>query len=151
MAFILSNNGRNYFESINNRKDGGKKFDYMFDIYYIGLLVGFSIIKLGDESDLEDEEFVKNYPGNYESISKLISGLLINAEMKRRDIQKKDRKSIERLIVDLISKKALGLSEEGMNLLNLYSAGGMNYIKDNIPLTDKLETFIVYVYKEINY
>lgn len=151
MAFILSNNGRNYYESINNRKDGGKKFDYMFDIYYIGLLVGFSIIKLGDESDLEDEEFVKNYPGNYESISKLISGLLINAEMKRRDIQKKDRNSIERLIVDLISKKALGLSEEGMNLLNLYSAGGMNYIKDNIPLTDKLETFIVYVYKEINY
>lgn len=150
MAFILSNNGRNYYETINHRKDGGKKFDYMFDIYYLGLLVGFSIVKLGDKSNLEDEEFIKNFPGNYESISNLISGLLINAEMKRRDIKKEDRNSIERLMVDLISRRALGLSEEGTQLLNLYSAGGMNYIKDNIPLTDKLETFVVNVYKEIN-
>lgn len=150
MAFILSKNGREYYKQINNRKDGGKTFDYMFDIYYFGLLVGFTIGRLGKDSDLENEEFIKNYPGNYENISNIISGLLINAEMKRRDIQKEDRNSIERLIVELISKKTLGLSDEGIKLLNLYSAGGMNFIKDNIPLTDKLETFIVNVYKEIN-
>ena len=150
MGFVLSEMGREYYEEIDKRKDGGRKFDYIFDIYYLGLLVGFSLSRLGNESDLENEDFIKNYPGNYDNISNIISGLLIDAEMRRRDIKKEDRNSIEKLIVELISKRALGLSDEGMNKLNLYSAGGMNYIKDHIPKTEKLEIFLVNVYKEIN-
>ncbi|MCY7949366.1 MULTISPECIES: hypothetical protein [Bacillus] len=148
MGFKLPKEAREYFKLI-DQKDN--KFKTIFDKYYLCLMVGLSNEKLGKQDEYESADFVEGYPQAYADKAPLITGLLINAEMERQGINSEDRTSVEGLILQLIDNdSSTKLSEKGMELLNSYAAGGMSTIRDNIPKTSEIETFLVYYHRLLN-
>jgi hypothetical protein len=58
---------------------------------------------------------------------------------------------VEKLMLQLIDHMSVTkLSQKGIELLNLYAAGGTNYIYDNISVTQELELFLVNYFELIN-
>ncbi|ANV74209.1 hypothetical protein PDQ36_27660 [Bacillus cereus] len=148
MGFKLPKEARNYFKLI-DQKDN--KFKTLFDKYYLCLMVGLCNEKLGKQDEYESADFVEGYPQVYADKAPLITGLLINAEMERQGINSEHRPSVEGLILQLIDNDStIKLSEKGLELLNSYAAGGMNIIRDSIPKTSELETFLVHYHRLLN-
>ncbi|WP_180896539.1 hypothetical protein [Priestia megaterium] len=148
MGFKLPKEARNYFKLM-DQKDN--KFKIIFDKYYLCLMVGLCNEELGKQDEYESADFLEGYPQSYADKSPLITGLLINAEMDRQGINSEDRISVEGLILQLIDNdSSTKLSEKGMELLNRYAAGGMNTIREGIPKTSELETFLVHYHRLIN-
>jgi hypothetical protein len=151
MGFILSDKALEYYKAVNNRKDQGPKFTIMFDIYYLVLMMGLNNRKLGSPDQIKNSPFIDYYPEVYRDKAELIAGLLIDAEMVRKGIRPDDRKSVEKLMLQLIDHMSITkLSQKGIELLNLYGAGGTNFIHDNISITQELELFLVNYYELIN-
>lgn len=148
MGFKLPKEARSYFKLIEQRDN---KFKILFDMYYLCLMVGLSRGKLGKLDEIESADFLEGYPQSYVDMAPLITGLLINTEMERQGINAEDRTSVESLILQLIDKDSnTKLSEKGIELLNSYAAGGMNIIRENVPKTSALETFLVYYHRLLN-
>jgi hypothetical protein len=140
---------RDYFRLIDDQ--ASHKFKYLFDKYYLCLMIGLQNVELGKEEDIENAEFIDHYPEPYADKAELITGLLINAEMERQCIEPDARESIQSLILKLIDNNSpTKLSMYGNGLLNSYAAGGMNIIRENIPKTNELETFLVFYHRLIN-
>lgn len=151
MGFKLPKYARKYFNLIDRRVDGGVKFKTLFDQYYLCLMVGLNKGNLGLLEKMEKDRFVEYYPDLYEGVSELIIGLLVDAEMERRAIEPQDKKRIENLILEIIDQNSVTkLSETGMDLLNRYAVSGMDLIRDNIPKTSELETFLIHYYNFLN-
>ncbi|GGC97919.1 hypothetical protein [Pontibacillus salipaludis] len=147
MPFKLPKESRSFFKPIDDSSKN--KFETLFDKYYMCLMMGLSREKLGMKEEVEPQEFVDYYPELYVDKKELIMGLLINAEAKRQGISNKD--SLEKLMLELIDDKTVTkLSSKGVDKLNLYAAGGMNIISDQLDKTDKLEEFLVHYYRLIN-
>lgn len=150
-GFVLSDKAIEYFKSVELRKDNGPKFKVMFDVYYLCLMMGLYHRRQGTQDQISKPFFYDYYPEVYRDKSDLIAGLLIDAEMDRKGIQSSDRKSVERLMLQLIDHMSITkLSSYGMKLLNLYAAGGINYIHENIPNTQELEVFLIKYYELLN-
>lgn len=152
MSFKLPKEAREYFKLIEDADSQSLKFAVKFDMYYLCLMVGLNNRKLATEDKVETEAFITYYPeGFYGDKSLPIAGLLIDAEMERKAIEPSDRTSIEALILELIDhQKTTKLSDKGIERLNQYAARGMEIIRDNIPKTRELETFLVHYYKLLN-
>jgi hypothetical protein len=151
MGFILDDHGTEYYTAVNLRKDQGPKFNVKFDVYYLFLMMGLKLRKLGSPEQIKRDAFVDYYPEVYRDKAELIAGLLIDAEMVRKGIEPNNRQSVEKLMLQLIDHMSVTkLSSKGIELLNLYAAGGANYIRDNISSTSELEVFLVSYYKLIN-
>ncbi|PAB61348.1 hypothetical protein [Anaeromicrobium sediminis] len=147
MAFKLPKDTRKYFDLIDRRTDGGVKFKTLFDKYYLCLMAGLYKGNIGVVEKIEKDRFIEYYPDLYEGVNELIMGLLIDAEMERRDIQRQDKRRIENLMLEIIDHNSVTkLSETGMELLNRYAVSGMELIRDNIPKTSELETFLIHYY-----
>lgn len=100
--------------------------------------------RYGRAEDLEAEEFTKVYPEAYRGQAEIIAGLLVDAELRRQEIQPEDRDSIEAEMVRLLDlKSSTRLSAEGDRLLNLYAAIGFEKLDGAIPSPDNLEDFLV--------
>lgn len=137
-----------YFQPI---MKSSQKFELAFDYYYLCLLVGILAGKLGRDEDVKDQYLVDSYPGPYKTKRGVLAGLLIEAEMRRQDILPQDRQRLQQLILTLTSHNDTFLSEEGVNFLNLYAAGGMELIEDNIPTkTASLPTFLTLYHQLID-
>ena len=81
----------------------------------------------------------------------MIAALLIDAEIERKGILPTDKKSIEKLMLQLINHQShTKLSSEGIDLLNLYAAGGFNRIRENIDATSELEVFLIQFLRMMN-
>jgi hypothetical protein len=151
MGFILSEKALDYYKAVNNRKDQGPKYTIMFDLYYLVLMMGLNNRKLGGPDQIKNAPFIDYYPEVYRDKAELIAGLLIDAEMVRKGIKPDDRKSVEKLMLQLIDHMSVTkLSQKGIELLNLYAAGGTNFIYDNISITHELELFLVNYFELIN-
>lgn len=151
MAFRLPKGVREYHDMVNNRTDGGVKFKYLFDFYYLCLMLGLDKAKIGPKENLESGEFVDDYPDPYKNVSEIVAGLLIDAEMRRKDIAPQDRTRIENLMLGIIDQFSLtGLNQEGLDLLNRYAVTGFEEIHTNITKTSELETFLVHYYQLFN-
>jgi len=144
MAFQLPRESRDYFKLLVKRSDGGARFDTLFDQYYFCLMIGLSKKELSAESDVESDKFVDGYPSDYQSHADVIAGLLINAELFRKGIEKNDRSSIEKEMLRLLDQNSpTRLSEEGIRLLNLYAGTGFRVIREAITPPQNLEEFLV--------
>lgn len=149
MGFKLPKQARNYFKYIDEL--GTNRFKYLFDKYYLCLMLGLDYGMPGKEDEVEKEDFIDRYPEQYVDKGDLILGLLISTEMERKGINVEDRASLEKLMLGLIDiNSSTKLSEKGMELLNLYAARGMSIISEKIPKTKELEVFLVHYYKLIN-
>ncbi|WP_163853510.1 hypothetical protein [Paenibacillus elgii] len=148
MGFKMPKDAREYFKLIDR---GNFRFKIMYDKYFICLMMGLKCGRLGSSEQLESGDFLDYYPELYADKSDLIIGLLIDAEMRRQGIVAEDRPGVESLILKLISHNSnTRLSEQGVELLNLYAAYGLDVIRDKITKTAELETFLVHYYNLIN-
>ena len=144
MPFQLPKESRDYFKHLLKRSDGGARFDTLFDQYYFCLMVGLNRKGLAADSDIEPDKFVEGYPSDYQNQADVIAGLLINAELSRKSIEKDDRSSIEQEMLRILDQNSpTRLSEEGMRLLNLYAATGFKVIREGITPPQNLEEFLV--------
>ncbi|CAA2136849.1 hypothetical protein MBLL_00368 (plasmid) [Methylobacterium bullatum] len=153
MSFTLHARARSWF-GIQDQRAFARSLDpatreiaprvLMFDVYYCCLLLGLDGERYGRAEDLEAEEFTKVYPEAYRGQAEIIAGLLVDAELRRQEIQPEDRDSIEAEMVRLLDlKSSTRLSAEGDRLLNLYAAIGFEKLDGAIPSPDNLEDFLV--------
>lgn len=144
-GFHAPNDSRDYFKHLLKRADGGgARLDTLFDQYYLCLMVGLDRRALGREDEMESDRFIERYPSDYQNQSDVIAGLLINAELHRKDIHKEDRSTIEQEMLMLLDHQSpTRLSDAGMQLLNRYAAAGFKVIRDEITPPQNLEEFLV--------
>lgn len=139
MSFVISQAGRTFFRGI----IAPPKF-MMFDAYYCCLMAGLDARKIGVAEDLDSDPFINGYPDDFKGQADIIAGLLIDAELDRKDIQPEDRASIEREMTRLIDPtSATRLNGDGNKLLNLYAAAGLAMIQDKIMPPNTIEEFLV--------
>lgn len=139
MSFVISQAGRTFFRGIISPP----KF-LMFDAYYCCLMAGLDARKIGAPEDLDSDPFLNGYPDDFKGQADIIAGLLIDAELDRKDIQAEDRASIEREMTRLIDPtSATRLNNDGNKLLNLYAAAGLAMIQDKIMPPSTIEEFLV--------
>src|SRR5258708_1954259 len=100
-GFQMPKDARDFFKPVDRRSDGGTRFDTMFDKYYFCLMLGLDGRLLGDPSALEPDHFIDHYPTDYQSQASIVAGLIINAELVRKSIEKDDRASIEQEMLAL--------------------------------------------------
>jgi hypothetical protein len=146
MGFQLPKDSREYFKQVIKRADGGARFDTLFDQYYFCLMIGLDRKVLSPEDELEPDRFIERYPGDYQPQADIVAGLLINAELERKGIEKDDRTSIEQEMLRVLDHQSPSrLSDEGMRLLNLYAAYGFKVIREEISSPPQtLEEFLVF-------
>lgn len=135
---------RAYFKNIQERTDGGARFETDFDQFYLCLMVGLDDGHLGKESDLEGAEFVKVYTSAYRPYAPVLAGMLVEAEMRRSGIPA-TKTAVQREILDIIDVSAGGteLKEDATTLLSRYAARGFEIIQKAIPKPQTLEDFLV--------
>lgn len=152
MSFKYPKQARKYFEFIDHKSGNRIKFKTMFDIYYICAMAGLYDAQLGENDMIESSEFIELYPSDYgsDTINK-ITGLLIESEMRRQDIQKSDKDSIQKLILEIVEHRSpTSLSKIGVERLNQYAARGMQTIFENIAKPSNLESFMIQYYVLLN-
>lgn len=144
MSFHLPIDARTFFKSlIGTRETGATRF-LLFDAYYACLMIGLDVRKLGEESEVESDIFVAEYPDAYLTQSDIIAGLLIDAELKRKGIDATDRASVEDEMIRLLNPtSATRLSTIGDKLLDLYAAYGIQQIMDKMLPPSSVEDFLV--------
>jgi len=152
VTFILPQNVRNYFgfegqrafaRSRSPKRDNNARF-LMFDAFYCCMLLGLDQAKLGDESRLENTNFVIGYPDVYKGQAELIAGLLVDAEIRRLNIRPDDRDDIEHQMVRLLDLASpTRLSSDGDQLLNRYAVSGFERLRVEMAECDNLEDFLV--------
>lgn len=139
MSFILHQGARTFFRAI----IAPPKF-LMFDAYYCCLMAGLDARLIGSADELEGEVFVNGYPDDFRAQAEIIAGLLLDAELDRKDIQEMDKSSIEREMVKLIDPtSATRLNIEGNKLLNLYAAAGFRMIQERMLPPANVDEFVV--------
>lgn len=143
MAFKLPKDSKAYFKLIDNQNDEHAKFKTLFDKYYLCLMLGLYKRELGLDEDISKEVFVTNFIEDYKDKANTIIGLLIDAELERKSIQAEDRKSVEKVVLELIDENAsTKLNSLGIDQLNKYAAGGMSIIRDEIFQSGDIEIFL---------
>ena len=136
MVFRLSDAAAAHFSKMDTRV-GSSKIEFLkFDMYYACLMVGLlrhSIIQEPDTVSELGETFLPSdvgYPGPFKGAADLIAGLLIEAELERKNIGHKDRAEIESQTTSLLEPNSpVRLSERGIKLLNRYAAGGFELLR----------------------
>ena len=144
MSFKLPLGTREYFQRIDNARESEPKFDYLFDKYYLCLMIGLDKRRLGLPEDLESADFVLAYPQAYEGYADIIAGLLIDAELERNAISLHDQGAVESVVVNLLDPLSpTRLGADGHDLLNLYAAAGFSLIRASVYAPDELSNFLI--------
>ena len=146
MSVRLTDAATDFFVHISESPIKGVRFMDM-DKYYACLMLGLRVGELGSENDLSQRSFLAagaGYPDAYKPITDLISGLLVDAEIRRNNINAKDRDLIESETVKLLQpRSALGLSDKGLELLNRYAARGFEHLQSEMEAPRSLEVFLL--------
>lgn len=151
MAFKMPKYAKFYFKQIDNQSEDYAKFKTLFDKYYLCLMLGLYKRELGTEEEIVKEVFVNNFIEDYKDKANIIIGLLIDAELERKGIILEERKSVEKVILDLIDENSITkLNSNAIDQLNKYAAGGMSIIREEIPVTADIELFLSRYYYLLN-
>lgn len=143
MSFVMPTAARSFFHTITERTVPGARY-IMFDTYYICALLGLEARKLGAKEDLDSDRFIEHYPEDYKQQADFIAGLLIDAELDRKNIDVLSKVAVEREMILLLDpSNSIGLSSDGADLLNRYAAGGFTMIEQEMTKPAKLEDLLV--------
>ena len=145
MSLRLTNASAVFFAHIDPSAVRGVRF-LDIDKYYACLMLGLKSGKLGSEKDFRDPFLAAGakYPDVYSDVRDYIAGLLVEAEIRRRNLNSTDRDLIESETVKLLDPQSpLGLSDTGIELLNRYAAGGFEQLRDHMGAPYSLEVFLV--------
>jgi len=127
-----------WFDEINR-----PPIEIKFELFYYCLIAGFAT-RRAEPVPPGAVDFVDYYPGEFKTRGRLLVGLLLEAELKRRGIGLNEREAVNRNINTIVShSSSVHLSAEGIRLMNQYAHGGWSalteYFSDR-PRT--LETFV---------
>lgn len=136
MVFRLSDAAASHFSKMDTRV-GSSKIEFLkFDMYYACLMVGLlrnSIIPEPDTFSELGDTFLPSdvgYPSAFRGVADLIAGLVIDAELKRKNIGYTDRAEIESQTTSLLEPNSpVRLSDRGIKLLNRYAASGFELLR----------------------
>ncbi len=149
MAFRLRQDAQKWFSEI----DGKPPIRTKFDLFYFCLLVGLMSGRKSDPSQggRSAPEIVNNFVEDFRGVQRLIVGLLIIVELKKKGINLEEKDAVRKTIRNLVDPHAAtDLTDEGMRLLNAYASGGYEYIseqRDTKPFTPEefLRDFLVLI------
>ena len=141
MRFSISKQAQKFFLDIfpsegshRDRSNDKNKFETQFDVYYCCAMLGMAAVQV-DESTIDLNELVENYPKSYIDGRAQIAGLLVATEMKRQGIDVQTHKLEEMMLRYLCDNNTM-LSDEGIKALNAYALRGYQLIHD-FPLEQK--------------
>jgi len=153
MSFFLHSGLRVYFgyESGKMFKKSSLPSDgsptmLLFDAFYAGLLVGLHTGRMADQKSLEKQYFIDHYPNEFEPAREYIAGLLVEAELRRLDGTKQcSERQFEREIAKLLdADEPSRLSQNGIEALNSYAAGGFELIREALkPNPTSVQDFLL--------
>ena len=148
MSFYLPVGAREFFGIRNGRpfattEVSANRF-IIFDAFSCCMLLGLDKRQYGEDDHLEARNFLDGYPDTHRSQAVIYAGLLVDAELARKDIAPQDRTSIEREMITLLDLTSpTRLSETGDKLLNLYAASGFARMRSAISPPANLEDFLI--------
>jgi len=143
MSFVMPTAARSFFRTITERGVPGARY-IMFDTYYVCLLLGLRERRLGAADQLDPDRFIDNYPEDYRSQADFIAGLLIDAELDRKDIDLSNKQSVEREMILLLDPSSpTGISGTGSEFLNRYAVAGFERLQREMMPPAKLEDLLV--------
>lgn len=142
MSFRLGQAARSYFRKLEDNSRTGK-FETMMDQYYLCLMAGLREPRLGKEP-AADQEFIGEFPQDYNPHRFQILAALVSAEIRRAAIDPTDEKAVRKLMLDLLNPTAsTSLSPLGSQLLNRYAEGGFEILQEAIPDPRELDQFLI--------
>lgn len=122
MDFRLPQEAEAWFSNLRDQAP----FRVKFDFYYMLLMLGLAT---GQTAEPAGPEFVSYFVDDYKYSHRLISGLLIIAELKRFGIAVTNKAEVRRVIGEIFDPhSATGLTDVGIRLLNSYVSGGFVHI-----------------------
>lgn len=140
MSFRLPKKCRTYFDPLTGKEKN--KLEYLFDGYYLSVLVGMAQAKIDSKPELEASEFIDEYPASYKESGDYIAALLIATEVKRIPVNISNADELEKLMTSLVdSHSKTRLSSEGVTRLNKYASRGINVILDTMMSHTNLAEF----------
>ena len=145
MSLRLTKTAAEFFIHIREYPMPGVRF-MDIDKYYACLMLGLRAGQLGRDDDLGPSFLAAGagYPDAYRETADLIAGLLVDAEIRRNNINLSDGDQIERETVKLLQpRSALGLSDKGIELLNRYAARGFEYLRSELGAPRSLDVFLL--------
>lgn len=129
MAFRLRQDAQKWFSEI----DGKAPIRTKFDLYYFCLLAGLMSGRRSDPAHggRAAPEIVNNFVEDYRGVQRLILGLLIVAELKKKGINLEEKDAVRKTIRSLVDPHtSTALTGEGERLLNAYASGGYEFISE---------------------
>jgi len=131
MPFYLRTDTEKWFTHIKDQQP----LETKFDLYYFCLMLGLAAGRKSSPSERSGTtEFQKNFVKTYIPVQKLIIGLLINTELKRRGIDPTEKDQVYNLLTSLVDPEVqTKLTESGINKLNEYASGGYDILTEELP------------------
>lgn len=145
MSLRLTEDAASFFAKIDTQPIKGVRF-LDIDKFYACLMLGFQAGKLVNEPTLLSPFLPTGatYPDAYQPYDSYLLGLLVEAEIRRRNLDPTDRDLIEQETVKLLDPRSpLGLSEDGIRFMNNYAAKGFDILRDAMAPPRGVDDFLV--------
>lgn len=136
---------KNVVEPLGSQAEG-------FEVFYLCLLAGLATARTSDAGQAAVSELVENFPAEYASRGRLIVGLFLSSEIRRRGIKLEEKGPVHRAIAEYVDPRSPSqLNDVGVQQLNRYAYGGYEQLLEWFP--DKpadLESFLPTFHAKIN-
>lgn len=129
MPFRLREDARRWFSELERKTPTNT----MFDLYYYCLMVGLASGRSSDLSTLEVSapEIVGDFIQEYKPAQRLLIGLLVVAEVRKRGIDLAEKAAVREIFRDLVTPDtSTKLTDEGMRCFNAYASGGYEFLTE---------------------
>ena len=150
MSLRLTQDATSYFSKIDPKTIKGIRFLDM-DKFHACLMLGFRVGQISDNPQLAPSFLAAGvkYPDVYQVYKNYMLGLLVESELRRLKLDSNDRNLIEKETIKLLDPdSSLGLSNDGLRLMNCYAAKGFEILQDYMCSPPSVHEFLV-VYAEL--
>ena len=146
MSFRLTEEMADFFVNIDKSKIKGESF-LELDKFYACLMLGLRAGEFNKTAKFKDPFLASGarWPEAYREYDTYLLGLLVEAEIRRRQLDSKDRDLMEQETVRLLDPSAdaaFGLSEKGIELMNAYAARGFELLREKMTPPQGVESFL---------
>lgn len=145
MSLRLTHEAATFFSHIRSTTTHGVRFLDM-DMFYACLMLGLKSGEIGSNEDFREPFLAAGakFPDPYQTVNPYVAGLLIEAEIRRKNVNPQDRDLIESETVKLLDPHSpIALSDVGIEFLNRYAARGFEKLRDRMSAPRSLEVFLV--------
>ena len=129
MPFRLREDAERWFSEL----DGKEPTKTKFDLYYFCLMIGLASGRSSDLSALTPaREIVDDFIQDYRPAQRLLIGLLVVAEVRKRGIGLDERAAVRDVFKHLVTPHdKTNLTDQGMRCFNAYASGGYEFLAEH--------------------